>query len=219
VLLVELNIAACHDASEGYDYVCFIIVVEELASRSCSLASVILPWDAIDPRMIAHLLPSFSRLHTFCVDRSHLPLNLVIWSRLISLLGQTPSWSRLIFLSISDLESQGLPYGPAPLHNCRFIIVKSYQVALVWYLVDLSLCVSQSYDCFPMSYIFAQSTKIWRHGSCIKWTNTIKTGAFHHLMLHCNIIQMHHHISINSPMYFNLKQECRAGIPSSLYPW
>jgi hypothetical protein len=37
--LVEVNIITCHDASKVYDYSCFLIVVEELASRSYQLAS------------------------------------------------------------------------------------------------------------------------------------------------------------------------------------
>jgi hypothetical protein len=55
------------------------------SSRSCPLASKVLPWDIVDPRMNAHLSPSFSRLHALYVDPSHLPLNLMIWSRLLSL--------------------------------------------------------------------------------------------------------------------------------------
>jgi hypothetical protein len=48
--VTESNTVTCHDASEVYGYSCFIIVVEESASRSCQLASkVLLPSDDVDP--------------------------------------------------------------------------------------------------------------------------------------------------------------------------
>jgi hypothetical protein len=73
---------------------------------------------------------------------------------------------------------------------------------------------------FPVSCILAQSTKIWRHGSCVKWTSTIKTSAFHHHMLDCTISwTSQHHANTSSHNHqltsaFYLEQECRSTISS-----
>jgi hypothetical protein len=52
VLLAVSDITTCHNASKVYGYQCFIIVVEELASRSYQLASTVsLPPDDVDPHI------------------------------------------------------------------------------------------------------------------------------------------------------------------------
>jgi hypothetical protein len=85
VLLAEPNIFTCHDASEVYVYSCFITVVERLVSRSCRLSSRVLPSDDVDtPRECAYLF-LLRQPHALCVDCSLVPLDLVIWSKLPSL--------------------------------------------------------------------------------------------------------------------------------------
>jgi hypothetical protein len=143
VLLAKLNITICWDASEVYDYSCFIVVVVESASRSCLLASKVLPpWDVVDPRMNVHLPSSFSKLHTFCVDRSHLTLDLAIRSILLFLSWTTSSSSGWICSKISDQESSPLSHRLALPCNCWVIIAKPYQVVphllTSWPLIDMS---------------------------------------------------------------------------------
>jgi hypothetical protein len=116
--------------------------------------------------MIAHLSPSFSKLHAFCVDHSHLPLNLMIWSRFLFLIGQTSSLSHLIFHKSLIKNLQPYLAKHAPSCSCQFIIAKPFQATPHWYLVGLPLRVSQSYDCFPVLYILASSATLMTRSMC-----------------------------------------------------
>jgi hypothetical protein len=76
---------------------------------------------------------------TFCIDCSHLPSDLVIWSKLPALVWTNIPYDGFCFSFNSDQQSSALPCKPASSCNCWFIIAKPYQVVsrliTVWPLI------------------------------------------------------------------------------------
>jgi hypothetical protein len=66
------------------------------------------------------------RPHALCVNRSHMPLDLIMWSKLPSLIW--PKDPLFQILPPSDQESSALPYRLASPCDCWVIIAKTYQV-------------------------------------------------------------------------------------------
>jgi hypothetical protein len=152
-----------------------------------------------DPRYSGYKTPT----HTFCIDCTHLPLDLIIWLKLSSLNWTASPTPRFL---IKNRQ----PY-PADLHRHAIVGSPSLNptgLPLIWYYIGLPLWVSRPYDCFPVSCILAPSTTNWWHKAHVKWTSATtlapstvsRCPAPYHE--NCNIMRIRHCISINSQVHF-----------------
>jgi hypothetical protein len=119
--------------SEVHGYSCFIVVVEETASRPCRLTSLssFYKMMSID-RANAHIAsPSVTMCLLWESPSSTLRPHYMV-KIAIPRLAKTSFMTNCIFLSISDQESSALPCRPASPCNCWAIIAKTYQVDSCW---------------------------------------------------------------------------------------
>jgi hypothetical protein len=167
VLSAELNLATSHDASEVYDYSCFIIVVEKSAVRSCqvgSKGSSSIRWSRSITRV--HILILLWWPHAFFVDRSHLSSYLVIWLKLTFLdWANYPLWRTSP--SLQFLIKNRHPYPPTYIVMRLWVIItKTNQVdpcgTNLWpFIVLSSLKPMENFVCLIHLFVVLLRSITW----------------------------------------------------------